>query len=426
MVHFHNIEGFSAGCIPAIRRGHRQARILYSLHNYHTLCPQVYLMQGHRRPCFDYDNGHACRTCIPTVDPAHERVRALAKLRGEEIPPQWSDWPKPPVPMSAPEPAHFPEQRWWQGIARSVRATIAGQLHAAETVATAEAPPAPPPPEIPWMQPWIERPARKPLLNIIQPEPPSAKPPAPWARRREAMVAMLNNCDQVLAVSTFVRDKFIAAGVQPGKIQTLPIGTRMTELASAMRGASVPLAQPMPPVPPIRMVFMGYHNWYKGLPMLAESLALLTPEYLRHIDLRIYALGGEQMEPEFRALEPHLAALTFQHGYRYEEIPALLQGAHLGLVTSVWWDNAPQTVMEFLACGIPVLAAELGGIPDFVKHGHNGLLFRGNDRWDLARTLADVIREPGQLPALRTNVRPPRSIAQHVDELLRHYATPLS
>src|SRR5690606_34218793 len=75
VVHFHNIEGFSAGCIGAVRRGARRARVIFSLHNYHTVCPQVYLMQGHRRPCWSFDNGHACTNCIPTVDPEAERWR---------------------------------------------------------------------------------------------------------------------------------------------------------------------------------------------------------------------------------------------------------------------------------------------------------------------------------------------------------------
>jgi glycosyltransferase involved in cell wall biosynthesis len=95
-------------------------------------------------------------------------------------------------------------------------------------------------------------------------------------------------------------------------------------------------------------------------------------------------------------------------------------------VPSVWWDNAPQTVMEFHACGIPVIGAELGGIPDFVRDGVNGLLFRGNDRWDLARRLAEVIRRPGVLAELRGTVRPPKTMAQHGTELEREYQDRLS
>ena len=91
----------------------------------------------------------------------------------------------------------------------------------------------------------------------------------------------------------------------------------------------------------------------------------------------------------------------------------LVAGKDFGLVPSVWWDNGPQTVMEFFSCGLPVVAAALGGIPDLVKHGVNGLLHRGNDRADLARTLTEVVRAPGGLLELRRNVRPPLSMPEH-------------
>lgn len=79
--------------------------------------------------------------------------------------------------------------------------------------------------------------------------------------------------------------------------------------------------------------------------------------------------------------------------------------------------------MEFLACGVPVLGAALGGIPDVVEHGRNGLLFRGNDRFDLARTLAALPWQRARLERLRGGVRPPLSMAAHATEVLSLYAS---
>jgi hypothetical protein len=404
VVHFHNIEGFSAGCVTAIRRASPGARIIFSLHNYHTLCPQVYLMQGHRRPCFDFEGGHACRTCIPTVDPEREKRRAVAKTLGVELEPEWSGWGEP----AEPEP-------------KGLLGRILGRRNTPTAAATV--PSAPASIEERWSQAWNERPARKPLLNVIQPDPPCGRALAPWGRRRAAMVSMLNSCDRVLAVSEFVARKFESMGVAPARIRTLHIGSRMLEIAAAHSAERC--ARPSGGAA-VHMAFLGYNNYYKGLPMLAESLELLTPAVLRRIHLHVYALQGEQMEPELRALEPRLAGLTLRHGYRYEEIPSLLEGIDLGLVTSVWWDNGPQTVMEFQACGVPVLGAELGGIPDFIREGVNGLLFRGNDRWDLARRLAEVVHNPGVLDRLRAGARPPKSMAEHAAEIEHLYTGPLS
>jgi glycosyltransferase involved in cell wall biosynthesis len=95
----------------------------------------------------------------------------------------------------------------------------------------------------------------------------------------------------------------------------------------------------------------------------------------------------------------------------------MLGGKDLGVVPSIWWDNGPQTVFELLACGVPVLGADLGGIPDAVRHEENGLLFRGNDRYDLARQIVRAVREPGLVERLRSGVRPPKSMDEHGEEI---------
>jgi len=162
---------------------------------------------------------------------------------------------------------------------------------------------------------------------------------------------------------------------------------------------------------------MGYNNYYKGMHVLVEALEMLTPEYMASIDLSIFALEGQSIEWMFRRMEPRLARLTFVPGYQYHDIPWMLGGKDLGVVSSVWWDNAPQTVFEFFACRVPVLGAAVGGIPDFVEEGVNGMLFRGNDPWDLARRLAEVIRSPWGLTEMRANVRPPKDIDENAREL---------
>lgn len=442
VVHFHNIEGFSADCVDAAKspRGDWQgATVFFTLHNYHTICPQVYLMQGHRIPCHDSKNGHACSGCIQAADPNEERRRRAGKYRHAHCPDQ---------PEQSPESEHA---SLLSQMIVEIKSAIGVGDKKQKSTASREAPLPLPGHEIideasvsrPLPGPATdirgktaqlndeihrgfnatpESPEWKPLLNIVEPEPASQTPPNAYARRREAMVAMLNKCDRVLAVSDFVRRKFESMGVEPGRLATSPIGSRINEVVSRHQE----LIFDPPPFDatnprPIRLVFMGYNNHYKGLGMLADALELLIPEYLEQFELNIYALDGQEIEWRFRRLEPRLAGLTVHHGYEYHDIPWMLGGKDLGLVTSVWWDNAPQTVFEYFACGVPVLGANLGGIPDFVIEGHNGLLFTGNDRYDLARRLAEVARHPGVLERLRDSVRPPLGIAEHTGTLVDVY-----
>lgn len=447
IVHFHNIEGFSAGCIAAARDS--GASVYYSLHNYHTICPQVYLMQGEHRPCRSFRDGHACVGCVKTGAPADEaRRRATALVQpafdphalaapapspaladppllprlarelkslvtGESSPPRPAE-AAPPAPQSvaplpgrdldpasllAPYPAPGPDDR---GQTRF----ILGDINPPRTFGPAD-------PE------W------QPLDNDPAPDPPAGLEPTTYAARRLAMTRALSSCDGVLAVSRFVAEKFAALGVDRAKLTTLHIGTRINRVAARHKDCLFeppPFDQHNPR--PVRAVFMGYNNWYKGLPMLADALELMPADELRRLHLFLYAQAGENIEWRFRRLEPRLGGLTMHHGYGYYDIPWMLGGKDLGLVTSVWWDNAPQTVFEFQACGLPILGANLGGIPDFVTDGHNGLLFRGNDRYDLARRLGQIVANPASLFTLRRNVRPPKDISEHARELIDLYARP--
>ncbi|MFG0327488.1 MAG: glycosyltransferase [Phycisphaerales bacterium JB037] len=389
LVHIQSLEGFSAGCIESFRRA--GARVVFSLHNYHTVCPQVYLMQGGAIPCRDFQSGHACVGCLTRFGPPTPR-------RSEDSPaiPVTIEGAadRVTIPVRAPDDALGPMPP-------------AGS----DQRATPEGPAFDPPPE-----------ARAPLDNTPTPEPQSDRSPNAYAHRRNAMIDALNACDAVLAVSDFVAHKFIALGVRADRVRRLTIGTRMTERAADEPHA---IAPPTPfteaPARPIRLVFIGHHNPYKGLPMLLDSLEACAPATLARLHLSVFAQHAEPIEHRLRRLAPRLARLDFAPGYRYDDIPWIVGGADLGVVCSTWWDNAPQTVMEFLACGVPVLGAEAGGIPDFIRHGENGLLFRANDRTALAATLDQLAADPAPLDQLRAGVRPPKSLAEHAREILDLY-----
>lgn len=372
IVHIHNVEGFSLDSLAmAADVG---AKLIWSLHNYHSICPQVYLMQHHRTPCLDDRHGRACESCLSNETAVGQPQVVLGPIR--RVPhPSWPDCPLRPGP-------------WWG--------------------------------EFP--DDWA------PLENT-PPVPSEAAAPArrdssPYYARRRAMIDALNACDRVLAVSNFVLDRFVTLGVSPDKIQVQHIGTRFADESTSQptpRPRRVTSAQPAP----LRLMFMGYHNHFKGLHVLLDALELLVPEVLARIHLTIRALNAEHIERPVRRLQSRLASLSFGVGYEAGQLRSIIahEAPDLGVVPSIWWDNGPQTVMEFLSCGVPVLGARAGGIPDLVHHAENGLLFRANDRYDLARTLVKLTREPELVDRLRAGVRKPKGMIEHATEMENLYTS---
>ena len=72
---------------------------------------------------------------------------------------------------------------------------------------------------------------------------------------------------------------------------------------------------------------------------------------------------------------------------------------------STWYENAPLTIIEALACGLPVIASDIGSLPEFVQHGQTGLLFRPGDPADLARQIRLALSHPEKLRAMRVAAR---------------------
>jgi glycosyltransferase involved in cell wall biosynthesis len=56
-------------------------------------------------------------------------------------------------------------------------------------------------------------------------------------------------------------------------------------------------------------------------------------------------------------------------------------------------DNLPNTVLEAMACGVPCLAFDIGGMPDMIDHQHNGFLARPFDTANLAKGIEWVLED---------------------------------
>jgi len=79
-----------------------------------------------------------------------------------------------------------------------------------------------------------------------------------------------------------------------------------------------------------------------------------------------------------------------------EDLKPILAGAMFVVVPSVWPENSPFVIYQSFAAGKPVIGSRVGGIPDLIDDGKNGLLFEPQD----VRGLADKIEFLASQPDL--------------------------
>lgn len=78
--------------------------------------------------------------------------------------------------------------------------------------------------------------------------------------------------------------------------------------------------------------------------------------------------------------------------------PAIMrawQRSLIGLAPSIWPEPCATVVLEAMACGRPVIASDIGGMPDMVEHDSTGLLVTPNDPEALAIALKRLLDDRG-------------------------------
>src|SRR5206468_1411959 len=128
----------------------------------------------------------------------------------------------------------------------------------------------------------------------------------------------------------------------------------------------------------------------KALPVAFEAL--------REVDgvrLMVVGDGPERLELESAAARLGLdGRVEFAGARSRADVLRLLAGS-TALVLPSAWENLPHAAVEALAVGTPVVATAVGGVPEVVHDGENGLLVPPNDPIALAAALRRVVSEPG-------------------------------
>jgi glycosyltransferase involved in cell wall biosynthesis len=88
-----------------------------------------------------------------------------------------------------------------------------------------------------------------------------------------------------------------------------------------------------------------------------------------------------------------------------EQVLALMKDAFVLIVPSTWYEGAPGVVIEALACGLPVIASDIGSIPELVDDHRTGLLFRPGGAEDLAHKVRWAFDHPERMLEMRAAAR---------------------
>lgn len=218
---------------------------------------------------------------------------------------------------------------------------------------------------------------------------------------------------RILAVSDAVRHALVGVGYSPAAIdvvrQAMPHEAEIWEQIGARRAPGRLRDR-------LTVAFLGSAYPHKG-PQLLVAAAQQTNAKL---EVRIIGEIGDEFAAQLRRLDGR-NVVSFHGSFGSADLGGLLADVDVAVLPSMWWDCAPLAAAECLAARVPLVVPRLGGLPESIREGVDGLVFNGLDAVDLAAQLERLASEPGLLEQLQAGIAAPRAFADYVDELEAYY-----
>ena len=142
----------------------------------------------------------------------------------------------------------------------------------------------------------------------------------------------------------------------------------------------------------IILLYLGFLSPYKGLDVLIKSFSIIIEKYPQAI-LIIAGKGELREELERKAREIHLENKILFPGFIAEDLKPLYFGAAdiFCLPSSMSTESFGIVNLEAMSFGLPIVASDIGGIPDIVRSGRNGLLARPNNIKSFSSAILSIL-----------------------------------
>ncbi len=199
-------------------------------------------------------------------------------------------------------------------------------------------------------------------------------------RRKKTAIAA---ADLFLATSRFVKSKFVEAGFPGDRIAVYPNLIDFQPLETVLEPSNY-------------AIYIGRLSKEKGLLTLLKAFEKLT-------ELPLKILGEGPFEQQLKRFAhsrdmKHVSFKGFVDGDLKRE---MLANARFLVFPSECYESFGYSIIESYACGVPVVASDIGGARELVTEGETGFLFQPGQPEDLKKKIACLPAEPAQTEHMR-------------------------
>lgn len=188
------------------------------------------------------------------------------------------------------------------------------------------------------------------------------------------LLNIYKNVDAFITPSEFLKNKLVENGFDSGKINCIPTFT----------ASKSEVGEPQ----------IGEYGLYFGRITEEKGVETVVRAFESLPDYHVKIMGDDTTEEAKRLMRyteeknlKNIEFVGFKSGVELEEI---IKGARYTLIPSIWYDNLPNTALESFQYSKPVIASNIGSLPELVIDGVNGFLFEAGNTDDLREKVLQV------------------------------------
>jgi len=200
----------------------------------------------------------------------------------------------------------------------------------------------------------------------------------------------------IMHISSWFTSRYICVSHYSARALRETIGAEGTVVHNGI-GAIHAIPSPTSRTPGSRLVLgmVGGIQPNKGHHIAIEAIAKLEPEIRQSVCLRIF--GAVEDENYRKALDVLIERLDLGHQIEFcgvVSIRDLIYASIDVLILASFDESFGRVILEAFAYSRPVVASAVGGIPEIITNGENGLLVEAGNPEELAASLSRLLQDP--------------------------------
>ena len=225
-----------------------------------------------------------------------------------------------------------------------------------------------------------------------------------WGR---LFLFMAKKASRIIAVSTTVEEELMAAAVNPVKLSRIPNGVDVVRFRPGADKGRLRETLQLPDKKTI--VYTGRLSIEKGVDFLVRSFLKVE----RNGEYQLIIIGeGPEKEHIVHLLDNVHRGKPVLLLNSIDDVAGYLHAADLFILPSRF-EGLSNSLLEAMACALPVISARVGGSTDIIEHGSNGLLVDVDNVEQMLDAIAYVFDDPRLAARLGKSAR--KTIEAHHD-----------